>query len=76
MDYKKFYAEIADWILHVNYMAMQHGMESYLFWNWVSHSIGELANKYQNNQLVIRQLAMLYMWLEDVYLEQQSKEGA
>lgn len=68
MDYKKFFAEIADWIMQVNHMAMKHTMESDVFWNWVSHSIGEIANKYGNNQLVIRQLSMLFMWLEDVYL--------
>lgn len=71
MDYKAFYAEIADWIMQVNHMAVQHSMESNVFWNWVSHSLGEMANKYNNNKLVIKQLAMLFMWLDEVYAEQK-----
>lgn len=69
MDYKAFFAEIADWINQVNQRAMQHGMESNEFWSWVTGSIGEIANKYGNNKLVINQMVMLFEWLEDVYAE-------
>lgn len=67
MDYQKFFNEVVDWINQCNQMAMKHGMNSDAFWNWVTHSIGEMSNKYNNNQLVNMQLAMLFGWLEDIY---------
>jgi len=73
MDYKAFYAEVADWILQVNQVAVQHGMDSIDFWNWVSSSMGQIANKYNNNKLVQKQMVMLFSWLEDVYAETKSK---
>ncbi|WP_150284147.1 hypothetical protein [Rummeliibacillus sp. TYF-LIM-RU47] len=74
MNYKAFYAEVADWILQVNQLAVSHGMESHEFWSWVSRSIGEMANKYENNQLVTRQLTMLFIWLDDIYADMQTKK--
>lgn len=74
MDYKTFYAEIAEWINQVNQNALQHGMESKEFWDWVSNSIGEIGNKYPNNKLVINQMAMLFEWLEDVYAEGKKQQ--
>ncbi|MGE7113233.1 hypothetical protein [Lysinibacillus sp. NPDC047702] len=73
MDYKAFYAEVADWIMQVNQVAVQHGMDSNEFWNWVSSSMGQIANKYNNNKLVQKQMVMLFSWLEDVYAETKSK---
>lgn len=73
MDYKSFYAEIADWIMQVNQAAVQHGMDSTEFWNWVSSSMGKIANKYENNKLVKKQMVMLFSWLEDVYAETKRK---
>ena len=64
MDYKSFYAEIADWIIQVNQVAVQHGMDSTEFWTWVSSSMGKIANKYNNNKLVQIQMVMLFSWLE------------
>lgn len=69
MDYKSFFAEVANWIMQVNQVAVQHGMDSDEFWNWVSRSMGELANKYNNNKLVQQQMIMLFSWLEDVYAD-------
>lgn len=69
MDYKAFFADIADWINQVNQQAVQHGMGSNEFWKWVTHSMGEIGNKYGNNKLVVKQMAMLYEWLEEVYAE-------
>lgn len=71
MDYHKFYAEIADWILCVNHMAAKYTMDSHEFWNWVSKSIGDMANKYENNKLVTSQLTMLFIWLDDIYVDMQ-----
>ncbi|MEK4700379.1 hypothetical protein MKX47_12350 [Solibacillus sp. FSL R7-0668] len=69
MDYRTFFNEVATWIEQCNQMAMQHSMESQVFWKWVSDSIGELSKKYGNNQLVNKQLVMLFLWLEDVYAD-------
>ena len=66
MDYKVFYAEVADWIYQVNQMASKHGMGSEAFWQWVTSSISEICNKYNNNILVKKQMTMLYEWLEEV----------
>jgi len=69
VDYQKFFAEVTEWINQVNQMVVQHGMESDQFWNWVTQSMGEFGNKYANNKLVVKQMAMLYQWLEEVYAE-------
>lgn len=67
MNYQAFYNEIVHWIHQVNMMAMKHSMDNQEFWEWVSRSIGEIGNKYQNNTLVKMQMAMLFQWLEEVY---------
>lgn len=67
MDYKAFYTDILEWIGQANQTAIQHGMHSEHFWAWVASSSGELCAKYQDNQLVIKQMMMLTEWLEDVY---------
>jgi hypothetical protein len=69
MDYKAFFADVLDWINESNRMAARHGFENIVFWEWVSHSIGELSNKYDNNKFVINQMVMLFQWLEEVYEE-------
>ena len=68
MDYEAFYEEMPKWIGQVNQMALQYTMENIEFWNWVSRSLGEMANRYGNNPLVLRQLTMMFLWLEDVYV--------
>lgn len=65
MDYRAFYAEVADWIYASNNMAAKHGLSSNEFWRWVATSTGEMCNKYQNNPLVQQQVKMLYSWLEE-----------
>lgn len=35
MDYKAFYAEVAEWIMQVNNQAVTHSMESNEFWAWL-----------------------------------------
>ncbi|MHA6258339.1 hypothetical protein ACXYMX_00370 [Sporosarcina sp. CAU 1771] len=72
MDYKAFYLEIADWINQVNQNAIQFGMDSDPFWKWVVKSTAEICEKYQNNKLVVKQMTMLYSWLEEVYEEGRS----
>lgn len=73
MDYQKFYTDVVAWINEVNQMAMKFGMDSNEFWNWAAKSTGELSDKYQNNKLVVKQMSMLYIWLEEVYEEGKSK---
>lgn len=74
MDYKAFYAEIADWINQCNQMAGTHGFDSDQFWSWSTKSMGELSNKYDNTKLVIKQMVMLYEWLDETYQEWVNKK--
>lgn len=67
MDYKAFYAEVADWIYQINSMALKFGMDSNDFWGWVSSSTGEICTKYNNNPLVKMQMTMLFQWLDEIY---------
>lgn len=69
MDYKTFFSDVADWINQVNQQAVAHGMESNAFWQWVAQSMTEISNKYGNTKIVVKQMAMLYDWLEEVYAE-------
>lgn len=67
MDYKQFFAEVADWIGQANQMAVRHGITSEAFWEWVTRSSAEICDKYNNAPLVIRQMMMLCDWLEEAY---------
>jgi KaiC/GvpD/RAD55 family RecA-like ATPase len=69
MDYKAFFAEVADWINQANQTAIKCGIDSDVFWEWVVNSTREICDKYQNNKLVIKQMSMLFEWLDDVYAE-------
>lgn len=69
MDYEKFFAEIAAWIQSVNQVATAHGMDSDPFWEYVMTSAKDICEKYNNNDLVMKQMVMLYAWLEDVYAQ-------
>lgn len=73
MNYKAFYAEVAEWINQCNQMAIQNGMGSEAFWGWVTKSTGELCNKYGNAELVIMQMAMLVDWLDGIYEKGRKK---
>lgn len=73
MDYKKFYSEIADWILQSNQMASKHGMGSEIFWKWVMDSLAGISERYGNNSLVLEQVAMLHKWLNDFYVKSVMK---
>ncbi len=75
MDYKVFFADVANWINQVNQTAMQHGMHSDYFWLWVADSSGEMCRKYQNNELVKKQMRMLIDWLEEAFERQQKTAG-
>lgn len=73
MNYEQFYQEVANWINQSNQFAIQYGLQSNEFWTWVLDSIGEISNKYNNNELVQRQMMMLHDWLIDIY--EGSKTG-
>ncbi|MBO0962004.1 hypothetical protein J1P26_20060 [Neobacillus sp. MM2021_6] len=75
MDYKAFYTEVAEWIMQANQMAVKNGLDSDAFWNWVTSSMGEMSKRYNNNQLVIKQMAMLYEWLDEVYAKGRNKQN-
>lgn len=76
MDYKVFFAEVADWIMQANTMAVNHGMDSEAFWKWVTDSTAEICERYGNNKLVINQMVMLFCWLDDFYVEGMRGKGA
>lgn len=67
MDYRAFYAEIAEWVYMSNTMATKHGMDSNEFWMWVMKSAAEICEKYNNNPLVTGQMVFMYSWLEEIY---------
>ncbi|WP_440896258.1 hypothetical protein ACS127_17310 [Amphibacillus sp. Q70] len=67
MDYQQFYNEIVAWIKQVNQKASQFGMDSQEFWDWVMSSVTDFEVRYNKNKLVIKQMAMLVQWLEDIY---------
>lgn len=73
MDYKAFFADVADWIGQANQTAIRLNMNSPEFWQWVADSSGELSKKYQDNRIVIKQMVMLVEWLEEVY---ENRKGA
>jgi len=73
MDYQKFFNEIVSWINEVNKKASQFGLESSEFWTWVTRSMGELCELYDNNPLVIKQMVMLHEWLDEIYIKSKSK---
>lgn len=67
MDYDMFFKDISDWIKQCNNVATSNGMQSNVFWDWVAESLGKLSDKYGNNDLVKRQMTMLWNWLEEIY---------
>lgn len=67
MDYTVFYAEIAAWIQTANQNAVKMGFDSDEYWAWVFQSVGEFCNRYNNQELVIRQMTMLLCWLDDAW---------
>lgn len=73
MDYQKFFSEVADWVNQCNQMAVKYGMESHDFWSWVMRTTGDIGNKYNNNDLVVRQMVLLVHWLEDIYAKGRSE---
>lgn len=76
MDYKAFFAEVADWIMQANTMAINHGMDSEAFWKWVMDSTAAICEKHKNNKLVLDQMVMLFHWLEDFYAESKRGKGS
>ncbi|MEJ8546611.1 hypothetical protein [Brevibacillus borstelensis] len=67
MDYRAFYADVVEWINQANQAAVRYGMHDEKFWVWVVDSCAAISKKYQDNQLVRKQMLMLVNWLEDVY---------
>ncbi|MFD2703842.1 hypothetical protein ACFSVM_25765 [Paenibacillus shunpengii] len=72
MDYQAFYNEVVKWIAQVNQAAMKFGITSPDFWKWVADSSAEICARYQDNQLVIKQMIMLVEWLEEAFERQKA----
>lgn len=68
MNINVFFDEIKAWIHKCNTLAVEKGMDSDDFWNWVTLSIAEISERYNNNDLVKKQMIMLYEWLYDTYI--------
>lgn len=66
MDYKSFFEDVLQWIGQVNQKAVQHGMDSELFWNWIADSCGDISKKYNDHRLAIKQMVMLVEWIEEM----------
>lgn len=67
--YDQFYSEIARWINTCNLKAVELDFHSEEYWDWVSLSIANISERYNNHILVKRQMVMLYEWLYDMYQE-------
>jgi len=67
MDLNQFYSDVINWINECNTRAVNQGMDSDEFWQWVMKSIGTLSNKYNNDDLAVMQFVMLVEWLEKIY---------
>lgn len=74
MDYNKFFAEVAEWINEANDKAVKYGLQSHEFWTWVMRSTGEMCERYNNNDLVKNQIAMLVNWLMDLYANNKKQQ--
>lgn len=67
IDIQAFYNEVVAWINQVNLLAGRYGIQSNEFWTWVARSIGDICEKYNNNPLVVKQMTMMYEWLDEIY---------
>jgi hypothetical protein len=74
VDYKRFYAEVVEWIGQANQMAVRYGIASETFWNWVTSSSADICGRYNDNPLVIKQMMMLTEWLDEA-LERSRKRS-
>lgn len=74
MDYRTFYAAIAEWIEHNQLKTAELGFGSLAYFQWVYQSAGELGNRFGNTPLVVKQVIFLIEWIEDAY-KQQFPEG-
>lgn len=75
MDINQFYDEIKEWINQCNQYAVQYGMHTSEFWTWAMDSTASICEKYNNNELVKRQMIMLHDWLTDIYEKGKEANG-
>jgi hypothetical protein len=75
MDYKRFFSDCAEWVLEVNKQAVKYGMDSDQFWRWIVKSSTDMCESYNNNKLVINQMAMLVDWVQDIYRQSKGAAG-
>lgn len=69
MDYQAFYQDVAEWIILNQKKANLLGFDSEDYFEWVYQSAGEIGNKYNNTELVKKQMLMLLEWIEKKYRE-------
>lgn len=65
MNYIEFFSrEIPQWMQASNQKAQEVGFGSYEYWLWVVQSMGAIGNYYNDDELVLNQLGLIFDWLE------------
>ncbi|GAF41143.1 hypothetical protein FC83_GL000929 [Agrilactobacillus composti DSM 18527 = JCM 14202] len=66
MNYAAFFNDLNQWIQENNKQAQLVGFDTMPYWNWVTHTTGELSKKYDDNWLVIKMLVGVLEYLDEV----------
>ena len=71
MDYETFFKDVVHWIGQANEAAICHGMDKEEFWDWVVGSCSSMCKKHQDNRLAVKQMVMMFDWLDEVHKSQK-----
>jgi len=73
MNYEAFFADVTSWINACNDKVKTVGFNSNELWQWASHSLAKLCEKYDNHSLSKAQSVMLWNWLNEAESEYNVK---
>ncbi|MCQ8265158.1 hypothetical protein NF419_04400 [Streptococcus suis] len=66
MNYIEFFEkEVPAWMRASNQKMQEVGFNTQAYWNWVVVSMAEISKKYDNDQLVMDQMGLIFNWLEE-----------
>ncbi|MGT2833396.1 hypothetical protein [Streptococcus halotolerans] len=66
MNYIDFFEkEVPNWMRASNQKMQEFGFNTDPYWQWVVWSMGEICNKYNNDELVSNQMSMIFDWLDE-----------
>ncbi|HFI0256485.1 TPA: hypothetical protein ACGOVD_001155 [Streptococcus suis] len=66
MNYIEFFeTEVPSWMRASNQKMQEVGFNTQAYWNWVVVSMAEISKKYNNDQLVMDQMGLIFNWLEE-----------